>query len=73
MYIVTLAARVFRALAAIIIVFNLDVWQGNAINAFTNSLINDVVYIRCLDRFTIKGKYLLLRRALYRLRQSPRL
>ena len=67
MYIATLAARVFRALAAIIVVFNLDVWQGDAVNAFTNSLINDVVYIRCLDGFTIKGKYLLLYRALYRL------
>jgi len=66
-YIATLAAKVFRALAAVIIVFDLDVWQGNAINAFINSLINEIVYIKCLDRFTIKGKYLLLYRALYRL------
>ena len=64
---VTLAARVFRALVVIIVAFNLDIWQGDAVNAFTNSLINEVVYIKCLDRFTIKGKYLLLRRALYRL------
>ena len=66
-YIATLAAKVFRALAVVIAAFNLDVWQGNAVNAFVNSLINEIVYIKCLDRFTIKGKYLLLRRALYRL------
>ena len=36
---------------------------------FINSLINKVVYIKCLDGFVIKGKYLLLLRALYRLRQ----
>jgi len=64
---VTLAAKVFRALAAVIAAFDLDVWQGNAINAFANSLINKIVYIKCPDGFTIKGKYLLLRRALYRL------
>jgi len=61
----TLAAKVFRALAAVITAFNLDIWQGNAVNAFANSLINKIVYIKCPDRFIIKGKCLLLRRALY--------
>ena len=65
----TLAAKVFRALAAVITAFDLDVQQGDAINAFINSLINEVVYIKYLDRFAIKGKCLLLRRALYRLRR----
>jgi hypothetical protein len=51
----------------------LDVWHGDAVNAFTNSLIDEVVYIKCPDGFTIKGKCLLLRRALYGLRRSPRL
>ena len=63
----TLVAKVFRALATVIIAFNLDVWQGNTINTFINSLFNKIVYIKCPDRFTIKGKYLLLRKALYRL------
>jgi len=45
---------------AIITVFNLDYWQGNAVNIFTNSKINKVVYIKCLDGFLIKGKCLLL-------------
>jgi len=61
----TLVAKVFRALAVVIAVFNLEVWQGNAINAFINSLIDEIVYIKCPDGFTIKGKCLLLRRALY--------
>ena len=62
-----MAAKVFKALAVIIAAFNLDIWQGNAVNVFTNSLINKIVYIKCLNRFTIKGKCLLLCRALYRL------
>ena len=64
---VTLAAKVFRALVVVIIAFNLDVQQGNAINAFANSLINKIIYIKYLDGFTINSKYLLLHRALYRL------
>ena len=44
-YIVTLAAKVFRALIAIIAAFDLDVQQGDAVNAFINSLINEIVYI----------------------------
>ena len=65
----TLVAKVFRALTVIITAFNLDVWQGNIINVFVNTLINKIVYIKYLKRFTIKGKCLLLRRALYGLRQ----
>ena len=59
-YTTTLAAKLFRALMAIIAVFNLNCQQGNAVNAFTNSEINKVVYIKYLDRFLIKGKCLLL-------------
>ena len=66
----TLAVRSFRALIAIIVIFNLDCWQSDTINAFTNSLINKVVYIKYLDGFVIKSKYLLLVRVLYGLRQS---
>jgi hypothetical protein len=66
-YAATLAAKVFRALVVVIAAFDLDVWQGNTVNAFVNSLIDEIVYIKCLDGFTIKGKCLLLYRALYRL------
>jgi len=64
-YVATLVAKVFKALTAIIAAFNLDIWQSNTINTFANSLINKVVYIKYPDGFTIKGKCLLLRRALY--------
>ena len=45
---------------AIIAIFNLDCWQGDAVNAFINSIINKVVYIKYPNRFRVKGKYLLL-------------
>ena len=56
---------------AIVAIFDLDYQQGDAVNAFANSLIDEVVYIKCLDGFIIKGKCLLLYRALYRLRRLP--
>ena len=70
-YAATLAARSFRVLIAIVAIFDLDCWQGNTINAFANSLIDKVVYIKYLNGFVIKGKCLLLIRALYGLRRSP--
>ena len=56
----TLAAKSFKVLMAIIAIFNLNCWQGNTVNAFTNSLINKVIYIKYLDGFKVKDKYLLL-------------
>ena len=44
---------------AIIVIFNLDYQQGDAVNAFINSIINKVVYIKYLNRFKVKDKYLL--------------
>ena len=70
-YAATLAARSFRALMAIVAIFDLDCWQGDAVNAFANSTIDEVVYIKCPDGFGVKGKCLLLHRALYGLRRSP--
>jgi len=66
-----LAAKLFRALMAIIIIFDLDCWQDDTINAFTNNLIDKIVYIKCPDGFGVKGKCLLFYKALYRLQQSP--
>ena len=57
---VTLVARLFRVLMAIIVIFNLDYWQGDAVNTFINSIINEVVYIKYLNGFRVKGKCLLL-------------
>ena len=61
----TLAAKLFRALMAIVAIFDLDCWQGDAVNAFANSLIDEVVYIKYLNGFVIKSKCLLLVRVLY--------
>ena len=66
-YATTLIARLFKALMAIIIIFDLDCWQGDAINVFINSLINKVIYIKYPNGFGVKDKYLLLYKALYRL------
>ena len=54
-----MAVRLFKALIAIIAIFDLDCWQGDAVNIFTNSKINEVIYIKCLDGFGVKGKYIL--------------
>ena len=50
-YAVTLAAKIFRAIMAIVAAFNLETWQCDVVNAFTNSLINKVVYIEFPDGF----------------------
>jgi hypothetical protein len=43
-YVATLAARSFRAIAALIAIFNLDGWQLDAINTFINSELDELVY-----------------------------
>ena len=44
-YAATLAARIFRALMAIVNAFDLETRQYNAINAFVNSEINEPIYL----------------------------
>ena len=70
-YAATLAAKSFKVLMAIVAIFDLDCWQGNTINTFANSLIDKVMYIKYPNGFGVKGKCLLLYKALYRLQQSP--
>ena len=72
-YAATLAAQTFRALMAITAAFDLEAWQLDAINAFTNSELDDLIYCECPDGFREAGKCLLLIRALYGLRKSPQL
>jgi hypothetical protein len=43
-YAATLAARSFRAIATLIAIFDLDRWQLDAINAFINSELDELVY-----------------------------
>jgi len=55
----------------IMVAFDLETWQFDAINAFTNSELDDLIYCKCPDGFKEAGKCLLLIRALYGLRKSP--
>ena len=70
-YAATLAARIFRALMAITAARNLEAFQLDAVNAFTNSELDETVYCAFPDGFQQDGKCLLLLRALYGLRRSP--
>jgi Reverse transcriptase (RNA-dependent DNA polymerase) len=70
-YAATLAARIFRALMAITAAYNLEAFQLDAVNAFTNSKLDETVYYAFPDGFQQNGKCLLMLRALYGLRRSP--
>lgn len=76
-YAATLAARIFRALMAIVAAFDLETRQYDAINAFANSPIDEITYCRPPDGWVQAGgksnTILRLNRALYGLRQSPAL
>jgi hypothetical protein len=67
----TLASTTFCTLMAITARFDLETRQLDAINAFVNCDLNKVVYIRLPPGFKKPEKVLLLRKALYKLRQSP--
>ena len=51
--------------------FNLETRQLNAVNAFTNSLLDEDVYIQFPDGYKRNGWILKLVKALYGLRRSP--
>ena len=70
-YAATLAARTFRALMAITAAFDLEARQFDAVNAFTNSQMDETVYIEFPDKYKMPGYCILLLRALYGLRRSP--
>jgi hypothetical protein len=64
-YAATLAARSFRAIAALIAIFDLDGWQLDAINAFINLELDELVYYELPAGFQVPGKCIRLLRALY--------
>ena len=57
----------FQALMTIMVVFNLEAHQFNAVSAFTNSKLNETVYCKYSKSFHQSGKCLFLLQALYRL------
>src|SRR5918999_5272708 len=56
---------------AIAAAFDLEIFQYDAVNAFTNSTLDETVYCECPQGFEQSDQCLLLLRALYRLRRSP--
>ena len=72
-YAATLAYRTFRALMALAAAFDLEIAQLDAVNAFLNSPINEETYVEYPEGFREPGKVLQLKKALYGLRQSPKL
>ena len=73
-YAATLAARLFRALMALACAFNLKVMQYDVPNAFLNATLERTLHVRTPDGFQSQyGRNLRLLRALYGLKEAPRL
>ncbi|KJZ69618.1 hypothetical protein HIM_10981 [Hirsutella minnesotensis 3608] len=70
-YAATLAGRSFRILMAITAKFDLETRQLDAVNAFTNSFLDEDVFVMFPDGYHRQGWTLKLIRALYGLRRSP--
>jgi Reverse transcriptase (RNA-dependent DNA polymerase) len=61
----TLAARVFRALMALVATFDLETCHLDSVNAFLNSPLAENVFCRFPDGFKKPGHCMKLNRALY--------
>ena len=73
-YAATLAARLFRALMALACAFNLKAMQYDVPNAFLNAHLDRTLHVRTPDGFQDRyGQTLRLLRALYGLKEAPRL
>ena len=72
-YAATLAARIFRALMALVAAYDLETRQYDAVNAFANSPIDEAIYCKPPDGWAGLNVLLLLLRALYGLKQAPSL
>ena len=70
-YAATLALRSFRTVASITAAYDLEAYQFDAISAFTNTDIDEVIYVAFPDGFGTVGMCLLLLKALYGLTRSP--
>ena len=70
-YAATLILYTFRSLMAITAAHDLETIQFDAINVFTNSDLDETVYIEFSNGFGTAGIYLLLLKVLYNLKRSP--
>ena len=69
-YVVILIIKIFRTFMIIVIIFNLNTRQYNAINAFVNSDINEFIYYKLFNEWKEINVLLLLLKAFYELKQS---
>ncbi len=69
-YAITLIVKTFRVLMIISTVFNLEIWQYDAINAFINSEIDEELYNECSNEFFRLDYCWKLNKALYELKQA---
>jgi hypothetical protein len=58
---------------AIAAAFNLELRQYDATNAFINALLDHEIYVQCPEGYADRDYVLLLLRALYGLKEAPRL
>ena len=72
-YAATLALRSFRMVAAMAAHYDLEMKQYDAVNAFVNAELDEPVYMQMPLGHKRPGHVLLLRKALYGLRKSPKL
>ena len=56
--VITLASMTFQALMSIITKFDLKIIQMNAVNAFMNYQLNEMIYMRQSSDFEIKNRVL---------------
>jgi hypothetical protein len=73
-YAATLTAKIFRCLIVLAAAFDLELYQYNVLNAFLNAKLNQLIYVQCPEGYESGlGQLLELKRALYGLRDAPRL
>ena len=70
-YAATLAGQTFRALMVLVVAFDREAFQLDAVNVFTNSPLDETVYIDMPEGYQAPGICLHLLKALYGLRRSP--
>lgn len=74
-FVATFAAQILWAFMAVVAAFDLESWQYDAINAFANSLIDELTYCKPPAGWLglLDAILLLLLQALYGLKQSSAL
>jgi hypothetical protein len=68
-YAITLIVKTFRVLMIISTVFNLEIWQYNAINVFINNEIDEELYNECSNEISRLDYCWKLNKVLYELKQ----